>query len=122
MKYIFHVAKLVFCFCLLLSIFSCEKELNSNPPNIIFILADDLGYGDLACYGHPYALTPNIDALAKGGAQFNKFYSSGSTCSPSRTALMTGKHPLRYPVFPNKSGFGDNISITELLNNAGYVT
>ncbi len=64
-------------------------------PNIIFILADDLGYGDLGCYGHPVAKTPNIDALAKDGVRFTQHYSNGPECSPTRTAFLTGRYQQR---------------------------
>ena len=60
-----------------------------EKPNIVFILADDLGYGDLGCYGHPYSKTPNIDSLAKDGTQFTRFYATGVTCQPSRVGFMT---------------------------------
>ncbi|MCK4569602.1 MAG: sulfatase-like hydrolase/transferase, partial [Bacteroidales bacterium] len=108
------------------SILSCgdaDKEKSvEDLPNIIIILADDLGYGDLGCYGHPYAKTPNIDNLAKEGILFKRFYASGMTCCPSRTALMTGKHPATYKKYMAENGFGNNVTITELLKNAGYAT
>ncbi len=62
-------------------------------PNIILIFVDDMGYGDLACYGNKQILTPNIDRLASEGQRWTSFYSSGSTCVPSRTGLMSGRHP-----------------------------
>ena len=55
------------------------------PPNIVLFLADDLGYGDLGCYGHPVIQTPNLDAFAKQGMRFTDFHSGGSVCSPSRS-------------------------------------
>ncbi|GAB3911947.1 sulfatase [Larkinella knui] len=67
----------------------------SSKPNIVFILADDLGYTDLGCYGNPYNRTPNIDALAKKGLKFTQAYSACPVCSPSRAAILTGKHPAR---------------------------
>lgn len=63
-----------------------------KKPNIVFILADDLGYGDLGCYGSTLIKTPHIDALAKGGMRFTDFYSGSTVCAPSRAALMTGQH------------------------------
>ncbi len=98
-----------------------SKTVISDPPNIIFILADDIGYGDLKCYGHPYALTPNIDKLAMDGLKLGRFYVSGNTCSPSRTAFMTGKHPATFKNDPASVGFGDQITITQLLNENGYI-
>ena len=64
----------------------------AGKPNIIFILADDLGYGDLGCYGQRKIQTPNIDRLAAEGMKFTQFYSGASVCAPSRCVLMTGKN------------------------------
>jgi arylsulfatase A-like enzyme len=61
-------------------------------PNILFILADDLGYGDLGCYGQKEIATPNLDQLAASGMRFTQFYCGSTVCAPSRCALMTGKH------------------------------
>ena len=61
-------------------------------PNIIFILADDMGYGDLSCYGNQYVKTPNIDQLAETGTRFNQCYAGSGISSPSRCALLTGKN------------------------------
>lgn len=69
--------------------------LGAAQPNIVFILADDMGYGDLSCYGHPKAKTPIIDNLAKEGVRFTQHYSNGTECSPTRTAFLTGKFPQR---------------------------
>ena len=68
---------------------------NSDRPNIVLILADDLGYGDLGCYGHPVAETPHIDRLARQGVRFTQHYSNGPECSPTRTALLTGRYQQR---------------------------
>ena len=67
--------------------------LAEQKPNIIYIIADDLGYGDLTCYGNTKIKTPHLDRLAKEGQRWTSFYSSGSTCVPSRTGLMSGRHP-----------------------------
>lgn len=67
----------------------------ADRPNIVFILADDLGYGDLGCYGHPAAKTPNIDRLAQDGVRFTQHYSNGPECSPTRTAFLTGRYQQR---------------------------
>ena len=67
-------------------------------PNIIFIFADDWGWGDLGCHGHPYLKTPNIDRLAKEGTDFQRFSVASGVCSPSRTAVMTGHFPARYSI------------------------
>jgi hypothetical protein len=68
----------------------------AKPPNVIFILADDLGWGDLGCYGNKRIRTPNLDGLAKRGTLFTQFYVNGSVCSPSRAAFMTGQFPARH--------------------------
>ena len=97
-------------------------------PNVVFILADDLGYGDLSCYGATDIATPNIDRLAREGMRFTDFYSAANTCSPSRAALMTGRYPPRSGV--NAVLFHDTpeglpqseLTIAELLRDAGYRT
>lgn len=70
----------------------------SDRPNIIFMLADDLGYGDISSYGSPLVETPNIDALAQEGMKFMRFYAGSAVCSPSRAAMLTGNFPLRYDI------------------------
>ncbi|MBL69106.1 MAG: Cerebroside-sulfatase [Verrucomicrobiales bacterium] len=96
--------------------------LAADKPNIIFIFADDLGYGDLGCYGHPYAQTPVLDQLAKDGTRFTQAYVTGVTCCPSRTGAMTGRHPARFAKYMASHGFGDAVTITELLKRNGYRT
>ncbi|MEQ1829747.1 MAG: sulfatase-like hydrolase/transferase [Pirellula sp.] len=80
----------------LIALFSSSKA--AEKPNVIFILADDLGWGDLGCYGHPQIKTPNIDRLAKHGTLFTQFYVNGSVCSPSRCAFFTGQYPARHKI------------------------
>lgn len=101
---------------------SVAASAESAKPNIVFILADDLGYGDLGCYGHPYARTPNIDRLASEGTRFTQFYSTGVTCCPARTGLMTSKFPASFREYPANGGFGKRVTITDLLHQAGYRT
>src|SRR5947207_3891265 len=69
--------------------------LSAENPNVLLLLADDMGYGDLGCYGCPDIETPNIDALAKQGVRLTSFYSNGPECTPTRTALLTGRYPQR---------------------------
>lgn len=95
---------------------------SARPPNIVFILADDAGYRDFGCYGHPYARTPNIDRLASEGTRFAQFYSTGVTCCPARTGLMTSRFPATYATYPANGGFGSRVTITELLKKHGYQT
>ena len=71
----------------------------NDRPNVLLILCDDLGYGDLGCYGHPVIETPRLDALAAGGVRFTQFYSTSPVCSPSRAGLMTGRTPDRAGIY-----------------------
>ncbi len=68
---------------------------SAGPPNIVFMLVDDMGYADLSCYGAPDVKTPRIDDLAKEGIRFTNFYAMGAECTPSRTAILTGRYPQR---------------------------
>jgi len=103
---------------------SCQKE--TSQPNIIIFLADDLGYGDLGCYGNPIIKTPNIDKLAKEGVRMTDFHSAGTVCSPSRAALLTGRNPYRTGFFyiHSKDTWlkNEEITIAELLKDKGYET
>lgn len=74
---------------------SSHSEAAPRPPNIVIILADDLGYGDLDCYGHPSIRTPNLDRMAAEGMRFTDFYVAANVCTPSRAALLTGRLPIR---------------------------
>ncbi len=123
--------------------FGCTKNNESNKtnkegkgdkkndkPNIIILFADDLGYGDLSCYGHPTISTPNIDKLASEGMRFTQFYVSSSLSSPSRGALLTGRLPVRtglyglknHVFFCNaKGGIPDSeITLPQALKKQGY--
>src|SRR5277367_5592045 len=100
---------------------------SAPPPNIVFILCDDLGFGDLGCYGSRIR-TPNLDRLAAEGARFTNFCSADPVCSPSRAALLTGRYPTRVGVprvfFPTDAG-GLNLDETTMANVAkaeGYKT
>jgi arylsulfatase A-like enzyme len=97
---------------------------NAERPNIVFILADDLGYGELGCYGQKEIRTPNIDRLAAEGLRFTDCYAGSTVCAPSRCALLTGQHTghcrvrgnARVPLEP------DDVTIGKLLKSAGYET
>ncbi|MFG0287049.1 MAG: arylsulfatase [Rhodopirellula sp. JB044] len=103
---------------------------SDRPPNIIFILADDLGYGDLSCYGQSKFHTPNIDALAERGMRFTQHYSGSAVCAPSRCSLMTGLHTGHTPVKGNAEHApegqmpmpADTFTVGHLLQSAGYKT
>ncbi len=100
---------------LLLILLAVSSLVLAAPPNIIFILADDMGWADLRCQGHPYAQTPNLDRLASEGTRFTQCYATGVTCCPSRTGFMTGRLPATFAKYPSGAGFGDCTTITELL-------
>ncbi|XP_070577434.1 arylsulfatase A-like isoform X1 [Ptychodera flava] len=102
---------------------------SSTRPNILIVFADDLGYGDLSCYGHPTSESPNIDKLAAEGLLFTQFYSANSVCSPSRAALLTARLPPRTGVWPDvlrPSSTGglphSETTIAALLKPLGYTT
>jgi arylsulfatase A-like enzyme len=95
-----------------------------RPPNIVFVLADDLGYGDLGCYAQKRIRTPNLDRMAKEGLRFTHFYAGCTVCAPSRCALMTGMHTGHATIRGNDSVplRPDDRSVAELLKGAGYAT
>ena len=107
-----------------------SKKKQTDKPNIIFILADDLGYGDLSSYGQQKFKTPNIDRLATEGMKFTQMYAGSTVCAPSRCSLMTGYHTGHAVIRGNGAGkpFGDAplpesvVTIHELLKNSGYRT
>ncbi|MGJ8642224.1 MAG: sulfatase family protein [Luteolibacter sp.] len=100
----------------------------SKRPNIVVILCDDLGYGDLECYGHPHIKTPHLNRMADEGIRFTDFYSAAPVCSPSRVGLLTGRSPNRAGIYDFIPG-GRNIymqasevTFPQLLQKAGYAT
>ncbi len=110
-------------FVLLCLVGSQAFPQDSPRPNIILVMADDHGYGDTGFTGHPFVMTPNLDAMAEEGVVFNRFYASAPVCSPTRASVMTGRHPFRGNV-PNHGHYlrPDEITIAEVLQSAGYVT
>ena len=106
----------------------------TKRPNIIFIMADDLGYGDLGCYGQKEIRTPNIDRLAEQGTRFMQCYTGSTVCAPSRSVLMTGQHTGHTRVRGNKGIVGgvgsqrrvplkaEDVTVAEVLKQAGYAT
>ncbi|MDP6979912.1 MAG: sulfatase-like hydrolase/transferase [Myxococcota bacterium] len=86
------------------------------------VLADDLGYGDLGSYGHPYASTPHLDRLAEEGVRFTHHYAAAAICIPSRAALMTGRFPARFQKYPADFGLPPLPTVPSLLRRAGYRT
>jgi arylsulfatase A-like enzyme len=96
----------------------------SRPPNIIFILTDDLAYGDLGCYGQTRILTPNLDALARDGMRFTNYYAGAPECAPSRCSLLTGLHTGHTSIRDNRLRVlpETDVTVAELLRAQGYVT
>jgi arylsulfatase A-like enzyme len=94
-----------------------------DRPNILLVMADDQGYGDAGFTGHPFVKTPHMDAMAKAGVVFNRFYAGAPVCSPTRASVMTGRTPMRTNV-PNHGHYmrPDEVTIAEVLRDAGYVT
>lgn len=98
-----------------------------DRPNIVLLLADDLGYGDLSCFGSPAVKTPHVDGLAKQGMKCNHFYAGSAVCSPTRASVLTGRYPLRFGITKH---FNDRnqwlpesaTTVAELLKDAGYNT
>lgn len=114
---------------------NCSQK--KKKPNVVFILADDLGYGDLGCCGQTMIQTPRLDTLAEEGIRFTQAYSGSTVCAPSRCSLLTGKHTGHTTVRDNKSHMGigapdsmkkrislavEDVTIAEVLKQAGYVT
>jgi len=97
---------------------------STNRPNIIFILADDLGYGDLGCYGQKLIRTPNLDRLAREGVRFTQAYAGSTVCAPSRCVLMTGLHTGHARVRGNALVplLPEDRTVAKMLKEAGYVT
>jgi len=125
-----HLRTLATCAVILSSV-----AVAADRPNIVFLFADDLGWGDLSCYGKQRVKTPRLDQLAKEGTLFTQFYVAGSVCSPSRTGIMTGHYPARHRVFGHfattqsnkKRGMPDALdpqltTLTDLMRAGGYRT
>jgi arylsulfatase A-like enzyme len=125
----------IFTLCLAFFLTSCNQQASKskaepvNRPNIIYILADDLGYGDLSCFGQEKFTTPNIDQMAAEGMVFTQHYSGSTVCAPSRACLFTGLHTGHSPIRGNKGmndgGYpiADSIPMmSEMFKDQGYVT
>lgn len=112
----------VLCVAWICGLWATATPAADERPNIVFILADDLGYADLACYGHPYSRTPALDQLAREGTAFRNFHVTGVTCCPSRAGFMTSKFPATFRKYPADHGYGDRATVTQLLHDQGYRT
>ncbi|MCX6848842.1 MAG: sulfatase-like hydrolase/transferase, partial [Verrucomicrobia bacterium] len=109
------------------------SSLAAKQPNVVIILADDLGYGDLGCYGHPQIKTPNLDRMAAEGARLTQFNCPAPFCAPTRAALMTGRYPFRCGMTANPAPDGGpvadalhlpekEITLAQVLKSSGYAT
>lgn len=127
-----HALVLPFVFAAFLCSATFAEE---RQPNVVFLLADDLGWGDLSCHGSGFIKTPNIDRLASEGMDFQQFYTTSPVCSPSRAGFMTGRFPARFRIHSAIGGVRKNIDVGQvdwldpqavtlprLLQGAGYVT
>lgn len=121
----------VFLLSLLLAPVACIIAFDSNrPPNLIWIMADDLGYGDLGCYGQQVITTPNLDAMANEGMRFTQFYAGATVCAPSRSVLMTGFHHGHTRVRGNAGPKNpaaqalrpEDVTVAGVLQQVGYRT
>ena len=110
------------------TVFSMASATADDRPNIVLFLADDMGYGELGCYGNPDAITPNLDHFASQGLRLTDCHAASSVCSPARSSLLTGRTPFRNGVFtwiPNRSPIHLRTSehaLPKLLQQAGYDT
>lgn len=128
-----HIMKhLIWSLFIITSICPGFASAAERPPNVVVLFADDLGYGDLGCFGNPTIRTPELDRMAVEGMKLTQFYSAAPVCTPSRAALMTGRLPIRSGLchdrrrvlFPNSDGGipAREITIAEALKTAGYAT
>ena len=126
---VYHLTALfLILFCEITHLSQAQTSTDSLP-NIVFVFADDMGYGDLSCYGATDIKTPNIDRIAENGIKFTEFYSVSPVCSPSRYGLMTGRYPVRDGIqggvfFPESWTGMDTTEMTmaQLLKQKGYAT
>jgi arylsulfatase len=120
---------------LLIPLLGCASPARSDhaarrPPNVVLLMADDLGYGELGCYGQRRIRTPRIDALAREGLRFERFYAGAPVCAPSRCTLLTGLHNGHTPVRDNREIQpegqwplpAESATLAEILGGAGYAT
>ena len=108
------------CVCFLSGMSASAAE----PPNIVLLMADDLGWGDVGFNGGKIIQTPHLDEMAKAGLRFERFYAAAPVCSPTRGSAITGRHPYRYGVFFANTGHmrSKELTLAELLQAKGYVT
>jgi arylsulfatase len=130
-RYFFHIPmnpfRLLFCACICLFLFSSVKAapLAGQRPNILFILTDDQGFGDISAHGNPILKTPNLDRVRAEGVRFTDFHVS-PTCAPTRSALLTGRHEFRngvtHTINERERLALDAVTLPQVLKTAGYTT
>lgn len=114
--------------CIAIFTLTAKAEDQAKMPNIVVVMADDMGWGDSATYGHKIIQSPNLDKMAAKGVKFTQGYSAAGVCSPSRSAILTGRTPYRNGVWRHLSGMHDahlrssEITYPELLKEVGYQT
>lgn len=117
---------LIFALLIVIHSACCDRPCTAaERPNIVFIMADDLGYGHLGCYGQQYIKTPHVDRLAEQGLRFTDVYAGCSVCAPCRSVLLTGKHMGHTSIRTNSGGaplLPEDVTIGEVLKAAGYAT
>ena len=131
----FRRCSLLYIIMIIFMTFSCDKKenLQNMRPNIILLLADDLGYNELGSYGQKIIKTPNLDRLASDGMMFTDFYAGNAACAPSRAVLLTGKKSSKVSIRGNAGYYGDDIwegasldkdefTLGEMFKDAGYQT
>mgnify|MGYP001264533636 FL=1 len=137
-----HALPHTLCILIILLSFFLSNSTNLlaySRPNIIFIFIDDLGWGDVGCYGNDFIDTPNIDQLAKDGMRFTDFYAAGAVCSPTRCAVQSGQNQARIGITAHIPGHWrpfervinpqttmalplDVVTVAESMKDAGYTT
>ncbi|GIW79291.1 MAG: N-acetylgalactosamine-6-sulfatase [Gemmatales bacterium] len=113
---------LAVCCCLLAGTYPAQAAM--PRPNIILMMADDLGWGDTGYNGHPVLKTPHLDQMAKEGLRFDRFYAAAPVCSPTRGSCLTGRHPYRYGILSANVGhlLPEELCLAEVLKAHGYIT
>ncbi len=122
MRLALGMLKSIYC-CVIFGLMLSGLMANEKKPNIILVMADDQGYGDVGFNGHPFLKTPHLDKMAKSGVVMDRFYAAAPVCSPTRASVMTGRHPMRTNV-PNHGHYmrPHENTLAEGLKSAGYIT